>query len=142
MIKYPIILLSFFLTSLSSKGQSINHIWLSEDSLNRLEFDSVSKTVSIACMYDNEYYKKIGFRFNYRIVDNKLKIIWYNNQTLLGNQKETFWLTIDELTNESLSLTFLPMKENHLVEIFGGYSVKFKKSDISCEQYTKQLPNR
>ena len=113
-------------------AQSINHIWLSEESNSCLEFDSVSQTVDIG---NFNKYKEGKQRIKYKVRGNKLKIMWHENQTIFGYEKWVYWLTIDLLTDEKLSLTFLPVKRNRIIEMFGGSTVVFKKSDIKCSDY-------
>jgi hypothetical protein len=137
-IKSTFILYSFCLICLQSytlMGQSIFHSWLSEvtNSYSCIEFDSVSHTMYISGLY-GEWKKKGYGRCTFKAKKNNLKIKWYNNQTIFGNQHSTYLVEISQLTSDQLILTFLKCKDEGLIEVFGGNRVVFKKSEISCEE--------
>ena len=129
-IFFFIFLCTLLLFSSNIEGQSINKTWLSSQNIC-LEFDSITCRLNVGNYYDS--YKVGKQRFEYKVIDNKLKVIWYINQTIFGYQKETSWFKIYELSENKLILVFDgDPKRSGLVELFGGVSTEFSQSGKSC----------
>lgn len=110
--KITILILFFLLIINNVKSQSLTKTWYCTRSNTCFDLDSTS-----TCIRINEIY---GYdecsRSRYKVKGNMLTIIMYNNQTVLGWQKDKTEFRIDKLTNDSLHLTLLKSKDFALLE--------------------------
>jgi len=74
--------------------------------------------------------------YEYSIENNKLRID-FCVKGMIGFKKTSFYLTIEELTEEKMILSFIPSKNNFIMETFGGERKIFKKSNITCDEFSK-----
>ncbi len=127
-----IFVLSLFLLPVKAQMFSINKIWHSKEYNICLSFDSTSNEFRI-----NAFYEKGSKRIIYRKKGNKIKLIWKYNQRIFpfGWNKVVSWFVIENLTENTLTLTLLPSKnviledlfyDNKTIEFISTTNCKFK----------------
>jgi hypothetical protein len=122
--------IGLFLLIHQARGQSIQGIWLSKDSLTCIEFDSTLHRMNISDWFEKDW-KTSKQKFIYTIKNGTLKIVWY----YYG--KTVCYYKIDHFIGNKLSLSILKDRVSVIPELMGGYQVEFQKTDTcsSCNDY-------
>lgn len=122
----PILITIFFLFLINVvKGQTLCKSWYSVDA-------------NVCFTIDSTFSAKINEldKIKIKIKGDKFKLLWYNNETFFGWQKDVYHFNIEKLTNDTLIISQIPQK--FMFEHLAQEKIVFSATLNGCEGKWKE----